>query len=109
MLNLEQLLYWDLASSVLAIVYAVVLTAWILKQKTGDEKMVEIAKAIQEGASAYLNRQYSVVALVGLVIFAALFVYVGKVAAVGFVIGALASAAAGYIGMNVAVRANVRT
>ncbi len=109
MLNLDQVLYWVLASSVLAILYGGVLTAWILRQKAGDKKMVEIAKAIQEGASAYLNRQYSVVAIVGLIIFGALYFYVGKESSIGFVIGALASAAAGYIGMNVAVRANVRT
>lgn len=109
MLNLDQVLYWVLGSSVLAIAYAGVLIAWILRQKTGDKKMVEIAKAIQEGASAYLNRQYSVVAVVGLIIFAALYFYVGKTASLGFVVGALASAAAGYIGMNIAVRANVRT
>lgn len=108
MLNLDQALYWILASGVVALVYGVILISWILRQGTGDKKMVEIAKAIQEGASAYLNRQYTVVAAVGLIIFLALF-KVGAEAAWGFVVGAVASAAAGYIGMNVAVRANVRT
>jgi len=109
MINLDQTLYWVLGSSVLAIVYAAVLVAWILKQKTGDKKMTEIAKAIQEGASAYLNRQYSVVAVVGAIIFAALYYYISPLTALGFLLGAVASALAGYVGMNVAVRANVRT
>lgn len=109
MIDINQALYWILAAGVLAIVYGVLLIAWILKQKQGNPKMIEIATAIQEGASAYLNRQYSVVAVVGFLIFIALFLKVGQTAALGFIVGAVASAAAGYIGMNVAVRANVRT
>lgn len=109
MLNLDQILYWVLGSAFLAIAYGAILTAWILRQKTGSPKMVEIATAIQEGASAYLNRQYSVVSVVGLVIFFALWVFFDSLMAVGFLIGAVSSAAAGYIGMSVAVRANVRT
>ncbi len=109
MINSTQALYWILASGALAIVYGVLLTAWILRQKQGDKKMIEIATAIQEGASAYLNRQYTVVAVVGLVIFLILLWQFNSVTALGFVVGAVASAAAGYIGMNVAVRANVRT
>jgi K(+)-stimulated pyrophosphate-energized sodium pump len=108
MFNMDQVLYWVLASSVLAIAYGLVLTFWILRQKVTDKKMLEIATAIQEGASAYLNRQYTVVALVGAVIFLAL-LKINLATAAGFVVGAVASAAAGYIGMNVAVRANVRT
>ncbi len=109
MLNLTQALYWILASGVLAVVYGIVLIAWILRQKPGDKKMTEIAIGIQEGASAYLNRQYSVVGLVGAIIAVVLYSYVSHLTAIGFVVGAVASAAAGYIGMNVAVRANVRT
>ncbi len=109
MLNLDQILFWVLGSAVLAIVYAVILIAWILRQKSGSPKMVEIATAIQEGASAYLGRQYSVVALVGAAIFVGLLVFFNISTAIGFAIGALASAAAGYIGMSIAVRANVRT
>lgn len=109
MINTNQALYWILAAGALAIVYGVLLTAWILRQKQGDKKMIEIATAIQEGASAYLNRQYTVVGVVGLLIFLVLFWKFNSITAIGFVVGAVASAAAGYIGMNVAVRANVRT
>ena len=109
MINTNQALYWILAAGAVAIVYGILLTAWILRQKQGDKKMIEIATAIQEGASAYLNRQYTVVGAVGLLIFLILFWKFNSVTAIGFVVGAVASAAAGYIGMNVAVRANVRT
>ncbi len=109
MINTNQALYWILAAGALAIVYGVLLTAWILRQKQGDKKMIEIATAIQEGASAYLNRQYTVVGVVGLAIFLILLWKFNFVTAIGFIVGAVASAAAGYIGMNVAVRANVRT
>lgn len=109
MINTNQALYWILAAGAIAIVYGILLTAWILRQKQGDKKMIEIATAIQEGASAYLNRQYTVVGVVGLLIFLILFWKFNSVTAIGFVVGAVASAAAGYIGMNVAVRANVRT
>ncbi len=108
MLNVDQSLYWILGAGAVALVYGAILTAWILRQKPGDKKMVEIATAIQEGASAYLKRQYSVVAVVGVIIFLIL-LKVNLVTSIGFAIGAIASAAAGYIGMNVAVRANVRT
>ncbi|HEY4694892.1 MAG TPA: sodium-translocating pyrophosphatase [Candidatus Nanoarchaeia archaeon] len=108
MLDLNQTLYWILAASAVALVYGAILIAWILRQPQGDSTMVEIAQAIQEGASAYLKRQYTVVAAVGAVIFLGL-LQINLVTAVGFIVGAVASAAAGYIGMNVAVRANVRT
>lgn len=109
MLNLDQLLFWVLGAALLAIVYGVVLIAWVLKQKVGTPKMVEIASAIQEGAAAYLKRQYFVVAIVGAVIFVALLAFFNLTMALGFLLGAVSSAAAGYIGMSVAVRANVRT
>lgn len=102
--------YWILATGILAVVYAVFLTWLVLREDAGSEKMKKIAKAIQEGASSYLNRQYLVVGVVGVVIFFLIWLLLGQlVTAVGFAIGALASALAGYIGMNVAVRANVRT
>lgn len=107
--NLNQDLYWILAAGVVSLVYGVLLIFWILKQKQGNSKMIEIAKAIQEGASAYLNRQYIVVGIVGVIIFFALLWKFDTVSAIGFVVGAVASAAAGYIGMNIAVRANIRT
>lgn len=106
--DINQRFWWIIASGVVAIVYGLILTSWILRQKSGDKKMVEIAKAIQEGASAYLMRQYTVVAFVGVIIFLVL-LKISWLTSVGFLIGAVASALAGFIGMNVAVRANVRT
>ena len=105
----EQVLFWVLAAGVAALVYGVILAAIVLRQPAGDKKMQEVAKAIQAGAASYLTRQYSVIALVGAIIFLILWWKLNAVTAVGFAVGAVASAAAGYIGMNVAVRANVRT
>jgi len=96
-------------ASVAAIIYGLAVIIWILSLPAGTTKMKEIAAAIQEGAMAYLNRQYSVIGVVAIVIFTLLWFFLGGVVAFGFLVGALASAAAGYIGMMVAVRANVRT
>ncbi|MCL5435824.1 MAG: sodium-translocating pyrophosphatase [Patescibacteria group bacterium] len=98
-----------LASSFLAILYGLGLIWWILKQPEGDEKMREIARAIQAGAKAYLNRQYQTVGIVAAVLVIVLGLTLGWTIAVGFLVGAVASALSGYIGMSVAVRANVRT
>jgi len=98
-----------LASSVLAIVFGVGMIFFILKQKAGDEKMQKIAKAIQEGALAYLNRQYKTIAVIGLVVAILLVFILNWKVALGFVIGAVFSGLAGYIGMLISVRANVRT
>ena len=109
-MDINYLLIWVLLVGLVAIAYGAFLTILVLRAPSGEPKMQEIARSIQEGASAYLNKQYSVVALVGIVIFILLWFIVDKpTTAIGFALGAVASSLAGYIGMNVAVRANVRT
>ncbi len=97
------------AAGVLAVLYGAAQTAVLMKASTGNDKMREIAAAIQEGASAYLKRQYLTIGLVGIVILIAAYFLIGIYAAVGFLIGAVLSGAAGYAGMLISVRANVRT
>lgn len=98
----------SLACAFLALLYGIFSIRWIISRPSGNERMQEIAGAIQEGAQAYLNRQYSTIAIVGAVLFVILLI-VDKWIAIGFAIGAIFSALAGYIGMNISVRANVRT
>jgi len=100
-----------LVCSGVAIAYGIFLTAWLVRQPDGNERMREIARAIQEGAAAYLKRQYMTIAAVSVVPFLLLGFYpkLGWGTAIGFLVGATLSAAAGFIGMNVAVRSNVRT
>ena len=93
----------------LAIVYGIVTSRQVLSSSAGNEKMQEIAGAIQEGAQAYLNRQYTTIGMVGVVAAIVVGVALGVVPAVGFIVGAVLSGVAGYIGMNISVRSNVRT
>src|SRR6266540_1524297 len=100
-----------LVCAAIAVAYGIGLTVWLLGRPAGTERMQEIARAIQEGAAAYLKRQYRTIALVAIVPFLVIGLYnkLGWGTAVGFLVGAALSAAAGFIGMNVAVRSNART
>src|SRR3990167_3081662 len=102
------ILLFSVISSLVGLAYGAFLIAQVLKRPQGDEKMIAISQAIREGANAYLRRQNRVVALVGIVVAIILYFAVGHLIVLGFVIGAVTSALAGYVGMFVAVRANVR-
>ncbi len=98
-----------LACAAAAVVYGLTTASWILGLPQGNDRMKQIAAAIQEGAGAYMKRQYTIIAVVGVVMFIALFATLGVKTAVGFAVGALFSGLTGFIGMFVSVRANVRT
>ena len=105
----EMALWLSIGAGALAILYGIISTQWIIKQPAGNSRMQEIQQAIQEGANAYMNRQYMTISVVGVILFFALGFALGWSTAIGFAIGAILSALAGYIGMFVSVRANART
>jgi K(+)-stimulated pyrophosphate-energized sodium pump len=108
-MNPTTVMWLSMGAAALAVLYGIFTVRWVLAQPAGNARMQEIAAAVQEGASAYMNRQYTTIAIVGVVLFVVLGVALNWYTAIGFLVGAVFSGLAGYIGMFVSVRANVRT
>ncbi len=102
-------IFLAIAASLVALIYGLILMLWLVKLPTGTPKMMEIAQAIQEGAEAYLKRQYTIIFGIAIVLFVVLWLILGQTTALGFAVGAIASSIAGFAGMNTSVRANIRT
>jgi K(+)-stimulated pyrophosphate-energized sodium pump len=103
------LLYAAIACGIIAVLYGIITSRQVLGMSSGNQRMIEVSAAIQEGAAAYLRRQYTTILIVGVVVAAIIFFFLGGLSAIAFVIGAVLSGSAGFIGMNISVRANVRT
>ena len=106
---MSKIIMLSLAAGLVGVIYALATAAWIMKQNSGSDKMREISDAVKEGATAFLKREYLSVAIVAVVLDAIIFFVLGKWTALGFLVGCVGSALAGYIGMMVTVRTNVRT